>query len=64
MIKKEKIIVKVGVVDDNYKELAPTNAGKAGRMLRRSKAIVYRRHPFTIKLKKAVPADGSGTGTS
>jgi hypothetical protein len=63
MEKKEKVVVRVGVVDDDFKELAPTNAGKAGRMLRRHKAVVYRRYPFTIKLKKTVTLDGSGTGT-
>jgi hypothetical protein len=45
---------RVPVVDESFEALAPTNPGKAGRMLRRGKARVYRRFPFTIQIKKII----------
>ena len=57
MDEKKKHLVHVRVVDWAYKKLLPTHAGKAGRMLRRGKAIVYKKHPFTIRIKKIIPKD-------
>lgn len=45
----------VNVVDINFQPLAPTNPGKAGRLLRRGKAIVFQLYPFGIRLKREVP---------
>ena len=55
--KKRERVVYVDVVDWDYKELSPTNAGKAGRLLRKRKAIVYRKYPFVIRIKKVVPLE-------
>lgn len=57
MDEREKHIIHVKVVDWDYKELCPTHAGKAGRMLRRHKAIIYRKYPFTIRIRKVVPLE-------
>jgi hypothetical protein len=47
-------IMKVAVVDTNGKTLAPTTPRMAKILLRRRKAAVLRRFPFTLILKKEV----------
>ncbi len=47
--------MKVFVLDTNYQPLAPTTFRRARRLLRKGKAAVWRRYPFTIILKRAVP---------
>jgi 5-methylcytosine-specific restriction endonuclease McrA len=49
---KKGFIVKVAVVDTNRKPLAPTTPRMAKILLRRGKAAVLRRFPFTLILKK------------
>src|SRR5437762_11285030 len=47
---------KVFVLDTNFRQLNPVHAGHARLLLSSGKAAVYRRYPFTIILKTAVPA--------
>ena len=44
----------VFVLDTNRKQLAPCCAARARILLRKGKAAVFRRYPFTIILKRAV----------
>jgi 5-methylcytosine-specific restriction endonuclease McrA len=46
--------LKVAVLDADKKILAPTRPQRARVLLKRGKAAVYRRYPFTIILKRAV----------
>lgn len=46
----------VFVVDTNLKPLDPVPPGQARRLLTQQKAAIYRRYPFTLVLKRAVPA--------
>ncbi len=46
---------KVFVVDSNKQPLDPVHPGYARRLLKAGKAAVWRRFPFTILLKRAVP---------
>ena len=46
----------VFVLDTNKQPLPPVHAGRARILLRRGKAAVFRRYPFTIILKEALPA--------
>jgi 5-methylcytosine-specific restriction endonuclease McrA len=46
----------VFVLDTNKQPLPPVHAGWARILLRRGKAAVFRRYPFTIILKEALPA--------
>ena len=46
----------VFVLDTNKQPLPPVHAGRARILLRRGKAAVFRRYPFTIILKQAIPA--------
>jgi 5-methylcytosine-specific restriction endonuclease McrA len=46
----------VFVLDTNKQPLPPVQAGWARILLRRGKAAVFRRYPFTIILKEALPA--------
>jgi 5-methylcytosine-specific restriction endonuclease McrA len=43
------------VVDGEHRPLNPIHPGEARRLLTRRKAAVWRRYPFTIILKRAVP---------
>lgn len=45
----------VFVIDTNLQPLDPVTPGQARRLLNQKKAAVYRRYPFTIVLKYAVP---------
>lgn len=45
--------MKVAVLDANKKILAPTRPQRARLLLKRGKAVVYRRYPFTIILRRA-----------
>lgn len=45
----------VFVIDTNKQPLDPVPPGQARRLLKQGKAAVYRRYPFTIILKYAVP---------
>lgn len=45
----------VFVLDTNRQPLAPVHPGRARLLLTQGKAAVFRRYPFTIILKKAVP---------
>ena len=49
---KKGYTMKVAVVDTNRKPLAPTTPRMAKILLRRGKAAVLRRFPFTLILKK------------
>ncbi len=53
---------KVFVIDRNKNVLEPCHPAIARRLLKRGEAAVWNRHPFTIILKKAVPADEIVTG--
>src|SRR6516165_7969277 len=46
----------VFVLDTNKQPLPPVHAGWARILLRRGKAAVFRRYPFTIILKEELPA--------
>lgn len=46
----------VFVVDTNFQPLDPVPPGQARRLLSQGKAAVYRRYPFTLILKYAVPS--------
>ena len=46
--------MKVAVLDTTRKPLAPTTLRRADLLLKRGKAAVFRRHPFTIILKREV----------
>jgi 5-methylcytosine-specific restriction endonuclease McrA len=46
--------LKVAILDADKKVLAPTRPQRARVLLKKSKAAVYRRYPFTIILKRAV----------
>ena len=46
----------VFVLDTNKQPLHPVHSGRARILLRRGKAAVFRRYPFTIILKEALPA--------
>jgi 5-methylcytosine-specific restriction endonuclease McrA len=48
---------RVFVLDTNRQLLAPCHPARARELLRKGKAAVYRRYPFTIILKRAVEAD-------
>lgn len=53
----------VFVLDKNKRPLAMCHPARARKMLKNGKASVYRKAPFTIILKKAVPeTESSGTG--
>src|SRR5262252_5986359 len=43
------------VVDTEHRPLDPVHPGQARRMLSRAEAAVWRRYPFTLILKQAVP---------
>ena len=45
---------KVFVVDAHHTPLEPVHAGRARRLLKAGKALVCRRYPFTIRLKRVV----------
>jgi len=45
---------RVFVVDTNKKPLAPCTPARARMLLRKGKAAVYRREPFTIILKRGI----------
>ncbi|MBD2608508.1 HNH endonuclease [Scytonema hofmannii FACHB-248] len=45
----------VFVIDTNFQPLNPVPPGQARRLLKAKQAAVYRRYPFTIILKYAVP---------
>ena len=45
----------VFVLDTNKQQLAPCHPARARELLRKGKAAVFRRYPFTIILKRAVP---------
>ncbi|HKB46650.1 MAG TPA: RRXRR domain-containing protein, partial [Ktedonobacterales bacterium] len=45
----------VFVVDTEYRPLNPLHPGEARRLLSAGKAAVWRRYPFTLILKRAVP---------
>jgi len=46
---------KVAVLDTNKNILAPTTPARARELLNKGKAAVFRRYPFTIILKRAIP---------
>jgi len=46
-------VSKVFVVDANQQPLSPVHPGRARVLLTRGKAVVFRRYPFTIRLKNA-----------
>jgi 5-methylcytosine-specific restriction endonuclease McrA len=46
---------RVFVLDTEYRPLGPVHPGEARRRLTQGKAAVWRRNPFTIILKRAVP---------
>ena len=46
---------RVFVLDTNERPLTPCHPAQARRLLTRGKASVFRRYPFTIILKEAVP---------
>ena len=48
---------KVAVLDTNKNVLEPCHPAVARRLLKRGEAAVWKRYPFTIILKNAVPAD-------
>src|SRR6266702_8709813 len=45
---------KVFVLDTNKQPLNPVHPGRARLLLKKGKAAVYRRYPFTIRLSRAV----------
>lgn len=45
----------VFVVDTEYRPLDPVHPGQARRMLARGEAAAWRRHPFTLIIKRAMP---------
>jgi len=47
-------VSKVFVLDVNKRPLAPTHPARARQLLRKGKAAVYRRYPFTIILKRGI----------
>jgi 5-methylcytosine-specific restriction endonuclease McrA len=49
-------VIMVFVVDTEQRPLAPCHPARARRLLTEGKAAVWRRYPFTIILKRAVPA--------
>ena len=53
---------KVAVLDTNKNVLKPCHPAVARRLLKRGEAAVWKQYPFTIILKKAVPADEIVTG--
>ena len=53
---------KVSVLDTNKNVLAPCHPKVARHLLERGKAAVWKKFPFTIILKKAVPVDEIVTG--
>src|SRR5258708_22209349 len=52
----ERAAIMIFVVDTEQQPLAPCHAARARRLLTEGKAAVWRRYPFTIILKRAVPA--------
>ena len=46
---------KVAVIDTEKKPLEPCHPAAARRLLKRGEAAIWRKYPFTIILKKAVP---------
>ena len=48
---------KVAVIDTKKKPLEPCHPAVARRLLKRGEAAIWRRYPFTIILKKAVPKE-------
>jgi len=48
-------MLKVAVLDTNKNILAPCHPARAKELLDKGKAAVYRRYPFTIILKRAIP---------
>ena len=54
---------KVAVLDTNKNVLEPCHPAVARRLLKRGEAAVWKRYPFTIILKQAVPVDEIVTGT-
>jgi len=46
--------LKVAVIDQNNKPLAPTSGARARLLLKKGKAAVFRRFPFTLILKREV----------
>ena len=53
---------KVAVLDTHKNVLEPCHPAVARRLLKRGEAAVWRRYPFTIILKKAVPPEEIVTG--
>jgi len=49
--------LKVFVIDTNKKQMDPVNPAEARLLLNQQRAAVFRRYPFTIILKDAVPAE-------
>lgn len=47
-------MLKVAVIDQNKKLLAPTSPARARLLLKKGKAAVFRRFPFTILLKREI----------
>lgn len=54
---------KVAVIDTEKKPLAPCHPAVARRLLKEGHAAVWRKYPFTIILKKAIPASEVVTET-
>jgi len=48
------IMSKIFVIDRNKQPLQPCHPARARQLLKKGKAAVYRRYPFTIILKYAV----------
>ncbi len=48
---------KVAVLDTNQQILEPCRPARARKLLKAGKAAVWRRYPFTIILKRAIPPD-------
>ena len=46
---------KVAVIDSQKNPLAPCHPAVARRLLKMGQAAIWRKYPFTIILKKAVP---------
>jgi 5-methylcytosine-specific restriction endonuclease McrA len=54
LIRKGFYMLKVAVLDQNKNVLAPTSGARARILLKKGKAAVFRRFPFTIMLKREV----------
>lgn len=52
---------RVFVLDDDRKPLAPCSPARARELLRKGKASVFRRYPFTIILNRKIPQSDIGT---